>query len=107
LWLYLESTDRNRTILEILKNLGDPSKVENLIGMLDERKKPIDYRRIGIVTLFIGVGLFLSGVFFLGLVLKGVGALAAAFGNGQIISGYLYSNTSEELTHAIEDFEEK
>ena len=39
LWLYLESKDKNRTILEISKNLGDPSKVENLISMLDERKK--------------------------------------------------------------------
>lgn len=83
LWLYLESKDKNRTILEISKNLGDPSKVENLISMLDERKKePIDYRRTGVVTLFTGVGLFLFGVFFLGSVLKGVGALVAAIGSG-------------------------
>jgi len=108
LWLYLESKDKNRTILEISKNLGDPSKVENLISMLDERKKePIDYRRTGVVTLFTGVGLFLFGVFFLGSVLKGVGALVAAIGSGQIIAGYLYPNTSEELTHAVEDFEKK
>jgi hypothetical protein len=106
--LYFESKDKNKTILEISKNIDDPSKVEDLIGMLDERKKePIDYRRTGVVTLFTGVGLFLFGVFFLGSVLKGVGALAAAIGLGQIITGYLYPNTSEELTNAVEDFEKK
>ena len=107
-WLYFESKDKNKTILEISKNIDDPSKVEDLINMLDDRKKePIDYRRTGVVTLFTGVGLFLFGVFFLGSILKGVGALVAAIGLGQIIAGYLYPNTSEELTDAVEDFEKK
>ena len=107
-WLYFESKDKNKTILEISKNIDDPSKVEDLIGMLDDRKKePIDYRRTGVVTLFTGVGLFLFGIFFLGSILKGVGALVAAIGLGQIIAGYLYPNTSEELTNAVEDFEKK
>jgi len=106
IWLYFESKDKNKTILEISKNIDDPSKLEDLIGMFDERKKePIDYRRTGVVTLFTGVGLFLFGVFFLGSVLKGVGALVAAIGLGQIIAGYLYPNTSEELTNAVEEFE--
>ena len=75
IWLYFESKDKNKTILEISKNIDDPSKIEDLIGMLDERKKePIDYRRTGVVTLFTGVGLFLFGVFFLGEILKGWGA---------------------------------
>ena len=108
IWLYFESKDKNKTILEISKNIDDPSKLEDLIGMFDERKKePIDYRRTGVVILFTGVGLFLFGVFFLGSVLKGVGALVAAIGLGQIIAGYLYPNTSEELTNAVEEFEKK
>ena len=108
IWLYFESKDKNKTILEISKNIDDPSKIEDLINMLDDRKKePIDYRRTGVVTLFTGVGLFLFGVFFLGSILKGVGALVAAIGLGQIIAGYLYPNTSEELTNAVEDFEKK
>ena len=108
IWLYLAGKNKNKTILEISKNIDDPSKVEDLIGLFDERKKePIDYRRTGVVTLFTGVGLYLFGVFFLGSVLKGVGALVAAIGLGQIIAGYLYPNTSQELTNAVEDFEKK
>ena len=108
MWLYLESKDKNKTILEISKNIDDPSKLEDLVALLDERKKqPIDYRRSGVVTLFVGIGLFLFGVFFLGNILKGVGALVGTIGIGQIIAGYLYPNTSEELTSAVEDFEKK
>ena len=107
-WQYHETKNKNETIIEISKNIDDPSKLEDMLSMLDERKKePIDYRRSGVVTLFTGVGLFLMGVFFLGSVLKGVGALVSAIGLGQIIAGYLYPNTSEELTNAVEDFEKK
>jgi hypothetical protein len=105
-WQYHETKHKNETIIQISKNIDDSSKLEDLLAMLDERKKePIDYRRTGVVTLFTGVGLFLFGVFFLGSVLKGVGALVAAIGLGQIIAGYLYPNTSEELTNAVEEFE--
>ena len=107
-FLYLESKDKNKTILEISKNIDDPSKLEDLVGLLDERKKePIDYRRAGVVTFFTGLGLFLFGVFFLGSILKGIGALVAAIGVGQIFAGYLYPNTSEEITHAVNAFERK
>jgi len=107
-WLYLESKDKNKTILEISKNIDDPSKLEDLVSLLDERKKePIDYRRSGVVTLFVGIGLFLFGVFFLGNILKGVGALVAAIGIGQIIAGYLYPHTSQEITNAVDAFEKK
>ena len=106
IWLYFESKDKNKTILEISRNIDDPSKVEDLINLLDERKKePIDYRRTGVVTLFVGIGLFLFGVFFLGSLLKGVGALVATIGVGQVIAGYLYPNTSEEINKAVEEFE--
>jgi len=108
IWLYLESKDKNRTILEISKNINDPSKLEDLVGLLDERKKEsIDYRRSGVVTLSVGVGLFLFGVFFIGAILKGVGALVGTIGIGQIIAGYLYPNTSEEITKAVDAFEKK
>ena len=108
IWLYFESKDKNKTILEISKNIDDPSKMQDLISMLDERKKePIDYRRAGVVTLFTGVGLFLFGVIFLGAILKGVGALVTTIGVGQLIAGYLYPRESQELTSAVDAFEKK
>jgi hypothetical protein len=38
---------------------------------------------------------------------QGVGLLVAAIGTGSIIAGYLYPNTGEELTNAVEKYEEK
>jgi len=108
IWLYFESKDKNKTILEISKNLDDPSKVEDMLGMLEERKKdPIDYRRGGVVTLFVGIGIYLLGYAALGSFFVGIGYLVGAIGVGTMIAGYLYPNTSEELTSAVEDFEKR
>ena len=109
-WLYLSDKNKNETILEMAKQIDDPEEIKELIRTLnsgDKPQKPIDYRRTGVVTLFVGIGLILFGVFFLGDILKGVGALVAAIGAGQIIAGYLYPKESEEITEAVEDFEER
>ena len=55
-------------MIEIAKHLDDPGKVERLLELFDERKKaPIDYRRGGVITLFVGVSIYLLGaVSFLG-----------------------------------------
>ena len=108
IWLYKEGKHKRESIIEIANNLDNPDQVEKLIDIFEERKKePLDYRRSGVVTLFVGVGLFLCGIFFLGDILKGVGALVAAIGIGQIIAGYLYPNTSEEITNAVDAFEKQ
>ncbi len=109
-WLYLSDKNKNETILEMAKQIDDPEEIKELIRTLnsgDKPQKPIDYRRTGVVTLFVGIGLILFGIFFLGDILKGVGALVAAIGAGQIIAGYLYPRESEEITEAVEDFEER
>ena len=107
-WLYHESKNKNETILEISKNLDDPSKVEELLKILEDRKRePIDYRRNGVITLFVGIGLYFLGFLVLGRILEGVGALVALIGVGQIIAGYLYPNTGKELTDAVEEYEKK
>ena len=55
IWLYKDAKNKQKTILEISKNLDDPSKVEELIKIFEERKKePIDFRRNGVITLFTG-----------------------------------------------------
>jgi hypothetical protein len=105
-WLYKDAKNKRETVIEISRNIENPDQLEKLINIFDERKKdPIDYRRSGVVTLFVGIGLFLFGTIFIGPILKGVGALITAIGLGQIIAGYLYPNTSEEITNAVEDFE--
>ena len=108
IWLYLEGKGKRETVLEISKNLEDPSKVEELLKIFEERKKePIDYRRNGVITIFVGIGLYLLGYLALGSILKGVGALVGVIGIGTLIAGYLYPNTGKELTNAVEEFEKK
>ena len=107
-WKYKEGKDKNKTIVEISKNLDDSSKLEELLAIFDERKKePIDYRRNGIITTFVGIGLFLLGYYAIGNILKGVGALIALIGFGTMIAGYLYQNTGKELTDAVEKYEKE
>ena len=106
IWLYYEGKGKRETIREIAKNMDDPSKLEDLLGIFEERKKePIDYRRSGVVTLFVGIGLFLFGFVITVAPIEGVGLLVGAIGIGQIVAGYLYPNTSEELTNAVEKYE--
>tara|TARA_B100000925_G_scaffold97333_1_gene70959 strand:+ start:148 stop:582 length:435 start_codon:yes stop_codon:yes gene_type:complete len=107
-WLYYDAKNKRATILEISKNLEDNSKLDQLLTIFDERKKqPIDYRRSGVISIFVGLGLYLLGIFALGRVLEGVGALVGLIGVGQLIAGYLYPNTGTELTNAVDDFEKK
>ena len=108
IWLYYDAKNKQKTILEISKNLDDPSKVEELLKIFEERKKePIDFRRSGVITLFTGAGFCIFGVFFLGSIMKAVGALISLIGIGTVIAGYLYPNTGKELTDAVEDYEKK
>ena len=108
LWLYQDAKHKRQTVLEIAKHIDDPDKLEELLNIFDERKdEPIDYRRNGVITIFVGVGLYFLGYIALGSILKGVGALVAAIGVGTLIAGYLYPNTSEELTNAVDEFEKK
>lgn len=107
-WLYLDEKNKRAAIIEVSKNISDPVKVEELFNALTEKdKEPIDYRRSGVITLFVGVGLFLLGLFALGPVLKGVGLLVGSIGVGTMIAGYLFPNDSIHLSKAVEKFEEK
>ena len=108
IWLYYEGKGKRETILEISKQLDDPSKLQELLRIFDERRKePIDYRRNGVITIFVGIGLYLLGYLALGSILKGVGALVGVIGIGTMIAGYLYPNTGKELTNAVDEFEKK
>ena len=108
IWQYYDQKRKREAIIEIVKHLNNPSKLDELLTIFDERKKePIDYRRSGVISIFVGAGLFFLGYFFVGNVLKGVGALVGLIGVGTMIAGYLYPNTEKELTDAVNKFEKK
>ncbi len=108
-WLYFDAKNKRAAIIEIAKTIDDPSKVEELISKLDDEKKkePIEYRRGGTITIFVGIGLYLLGVTALGSILKGVGLLVATIGVGTIIAGYLFPDDSTGITKAVEEFEKR
>ena len=108
LWLYHENKNKYAAVVEISKNLNDPSKAEELIKIFEDRKKePIDYRRSGVITLFVGIGIYFLGVIAMGSFFEAAGVLVALIGAGQIIAGYLYPNTGKELTNAVDEYEKK
>ena len=108
-WLYLDAKNKRATIIEVAKTIDDPSKVEELLEALNDEKKkePIEYRRGGTITIFVGIGLYLLGVTALGSILKGVGLLVATIGVGIIIAGYLFPDDSTGITKAVEEFEKR
>jgi len=107
-WQYHETKHKNETILEISKTLDDPAKLERLLAIFDERKQePVDYRRGGLITLFVGVGIYFLGFVSFGSFFEGIGLLVFFIGIGTMAAGYIYPNTSEEITKAVEEFEEK
>jgi len=104
---YKSKREKLKAMIEISKNLQDPSDIKELLEDFKEKKQPIDYRRSGVLTLFVGIGLFLLGFVLPFALVKGVGLLIGAIGVGQIIAGYLYPNESAEITKAVENFEKK
>ena len=108
LWLYHENKNKYAAVVEISKNLDNPSKAQELIKIFEERKKePLDYRRSGVITLFVGIGIYFLGAIAMGRIFEAAGVLVALIGVGQIIAGYLYPNTGKELTDAVEEYEKK
>lgn len=108
IWLYHENKGKRETVLEIAKHLDDSFKLEELLAIFEERKKePIDYRRGGVITIFVGVGIWFFGYWSMGSIFEGAGILVGFIGVGSLIAGYLYPNTGKELTNAVEEFEKK
>ena len=108
IFYYSSKNDKEKyaTMVEIAKNLENSSDVEDLLENFKEKKKPIDYRRTGVITIFVGLGLLLFG--FLNIaILKGVGLLVICIGLGSLIAGYIYPNNSEEIDRVVEKFEQR
>ena len=114
IWIVFVYESRNKknkydTIIEVSKNITDPEEIRELIESLkdNQKKSPTDLRRSGVITIFIGAGLFMLGWIAIGEPLKGVGALVGLIGVGQMVAGYIYPNQSEEINKAVEEYEKK
>ena len=109
IFVYDSRNKKNRydTLITISKNINDPDDIKEILESLVQRKSPTDYRRSGIITIGVGVGLFLFGKSLGSDVIPGVGLLILAIGVGQMIAGYLYPIESEEINKAVEEFEKK
>ena len=57
--------------------------------------------------MFVGSVVYLLGLVALGSFFEGAGMLVSKIGLGVLVAGYLYPNTSEEITRAVEEFENK
>ena len=113
-FVFITKIEKNKydAIVEISKKIDDPSVIQEILTALDDKKKPIDYRRGGVITLFVGFDIFRLGISFANIdneaqaFISGAGLLVAAIGVGSIIAGYLYPNESAEISKAVEKFEE-
>ena len=72
--------------------------------IVKERSKRL---KVGLIIIYVGLGINLFGFASLGSFFEGVGLLVMALGVGMATAGYIYPNTGEEITKAVEDFEEK
>tara|TARA_B100001179_G_scaffold216406_1_gene187411 strand:- start:284 stop:676 length:393 start_codon:yes stop_codon:yes gene_type:complete len=109
IWLYYDAKNKRAAIIEVAKTIDDPSKIEELISKIEgeKKKEPIELRRGGMITFFVGIGLYLFGVVALGSILKGVGLLVGTIGVGTFVAGYLFPNDSTGITKAVEEFEKE
>ncbi|MDC0880957.1 DUF6249 domain-containing protein [Hellea sp.] len=96
--------NKNETVLNIAKTINDPEQVREIVDQLNQKKKPTDLRKSGVILIFIGIGLAGFGALSIPI-LKSVGFLVSSLGIGLLVAGYIYPNESEEITKAVESFE--
>ena len=109
IFYFATKSDKNKyaAMVEISKNLEDPSDIEDLLENFKEKKRPTDYRRNGVIVFFVGLGLFLFGSLSDGVdILREVGLLVDTIGVGSFVTGYIYPNAGSEIDKAVEKFEE-
>ena len=93
---YQESKNKHNALIEISKNIDDPSQLEELIKSLEDKEEPTDFRRTGVITFFTGIGIYIFGMVITEEGLEGVGLLVAAIGAGMVIAGYLFPREREK-----------
>jgi len=108
IFYYNTKSDKEKygAMVSIAKNLANPSDVKELLeSFKEEVKKPVDYRKSGFITMFVGLGLLLFGVMSVDF-LMGVGLLVICIGLGSLVAGYVYPNEGGEIDDAVQKYED-
>ena len=93
---YQTSKSKHNALVELSKNIDDPSQLEELIKSLEDKEEPTDFRRTGVITFFTGIGIYIFGMVITEEGLEGVGLLVAVIGAGMVIAGYLFPREREK-----------
>ena len=72
----------------------------------NKAQKPNKRLRVGLMVMYFGLGINLFGFASVGDLFESFGLLIMALGIGIITADYVYPNTGEEITKAVENFEE-
>ena len=72
----------------------------------NKAQKPNKRLRVGLMVMYFGLGINLFGFASVGEFFEGLGLLIMALGIGIITADYVYPNTGEDITKAVENFEE-
>ena len=72
----------------------------------NKAQKPNKRLRAGLTIMYFGLGINLFGFASIDDLFEGLGLLIMALGIGIITADYVYPNTGEEITKAVENFEE-
>ena len=72
----------------------------------NKAQKPNKRLRVGLMVMYFGLGINLFVFASVGDLFESLGLLIMALGIGIITADYVYPNTSEEITKAVENFEE-
>ncbi|MGB2075223.1 MAG: DUF6249 domain-containing protein [Henriciella sp.] len=93
---YMSSRSKHKMLTKIAEQTGDKAELKALLVQLEKPKRETNYRRDGIITAFVGVGLYLFGKVSLGSTVEGVGLLVGAIGCGMLIGGLLFPGRRPE-----------
>ena len=121
IFAYNTKSEKNKyeTIIEVSKNIKDNEEIKEILESLTEIKKSsTDFRKTGLITIFVGIGLNALDYYGLGIfaqellgiesdIVLGIGLLVMFIGIGQMLAGYVYPNQPYEINKAVESFENK
>tara|TARA_B000000532_G_C18660189_1_gene316417 strand:+ start:54 stop:296 length:243 start_codon:yes stop_codon:yes gene_type:complete len=72
----------------------------------NKAQKPNKRLRVGLMVMYFGLGINLFGFALVGDLFESFGLLIMALGIGITTADFVYPNTGEDITKAVENFEE-